>query len=50
MAAAKKQYFLRCLYLTDSSPTSFNPSSPKGGWTNPPTGFRPGAQNRTAKG
>ena len=28
----------------------FNPSSPKGGCTNPPNGFRPGAQNRTAKG
>ena len=27
-----------------------NPSSPKGGCTNPPNGFRPGAQNRTAKG
>ena len=28
----------------------FNPSSSKGGCTNPPNGFRPGAQNRTAKG
>ena len=28
----------------------FNPSSPKGGCTNPPNGYRPGAQNRTAKG
>ena len=28
----------------------FNPSSPKGGCTNPPNGSRPGAQNRTAKG
>ena len=27
-----------------------NPSSPRGGCTNPPNGFRPGAQNRTAKG
>ena len=27
-----------------------NPSSPKGGCTNPPNGYRPGAQNRTAKG
>ena len=27
-----------------------NPSSPKGGCTNPPNGFRPGAQNRTVKG
>ena len=27
-----------------------NPSSPKGGCTNPPNGSRPGAQNRTAKG
>ena len=27
-----------------------NPSSPKGGCTNPPNSFRPGAQNRTAKG
>ena len=27
-----------------------NPSSPKGGCTNPPNGFRPGAQNRTAEG
>ena len=26
------------------------PSSPKGGCTNPPNGFCPGAQNRTAKG
>ena len=30
--------------------TLINPSSPKGGCTNPPNGFRPGAQNRTAKG
>ena len=29
---------------------SINPSSPKGGCNNPPNGFRPGAQNRTAKG
>ena len=29
---------------------TFNPSSPKAGCTNPPNGFRPGAQNRTAKG
>ena len=28
----------------------FNPSSPKGGCTNPPNGYCPGAQNRTAKG
>ena len=31
----------------------FNPSSPKGGLggcTNPPNGFRPGAQNCTAEG
>ena len=27
-----------------------NPSSPKGGCTNPPNGYRPGAQNRKAKG
>ena len=27
-----------------------NPSSPKGGCTNSPNDFRPGAQNRTAKG
>ena len=27
-----------------------NPSSPKRGCTNPPNGFHPGAQNRTAKG
>ena len=27
-----------------------NPSSPKGGCNNPPKSFRPGAQNRTAKG
>ena len=29
---------------------NFNPSSPKGGLYQPPNGFRPGAQNRTAKG
>ena len=29
---------------------TINPSSPRGGCTNPPNGFRPGAQNRTAKG
>ena len=29
---------------------TLNSSSPKGGCTNPPNGFRPGAQNRTAKG
>ena len=28
----------------------FNPSSPKGGCTNPRNGYHPGAQNRTAKG
>ena len=29
----------------------FNPSSPKGGlYQPPPNGYRPGAQNRTAKG
>ena len=27
-----------------------NPSSPKGGLYQPPNGFHPGAQNRTAKG
>ena len=27
-----------------------NPSSPKGGLYQPPIGFRPGAQNPTAKG
>ena len=28
----------------------FNPSSLKGGCTNPPNSFRPGAQNLTGKG
>ena len=30
--------------------TRVNPSSPKGGCKNPPNSFRPGAQNRAAKG
>ena len=37
----------RLVFLADYD---FNPSSPEGGCTNPPNGFRPGAQNRTAKG
>ena len=32
------------------SSLGINPSSPKGGCTKPPNSFRPGAQNRTAKG
>ena len=35
---------------TQTNSDGFNPSSPKGGCTNPPNGFLPGAQNRTAKG
>ena len=36
--------------MSDMIVNTFNPSSPKGGCTNPPNGLRPGAQNRTAKG
>ena len=33
-----------------SNTFKINPSSPKGGCNNPPNSFRPGAQNRAAKG
>ena len=37
-------------YGQNKPPNVINPSSPKGGCTNPPNGSRPGAQNCTAKG
>ena len=47
---AYKEYNKKKSGCQQISVTFINPSSPKGGCTNPPNGFRPGAQNRTAKG